>query len=92
MKPADVCPAATVRLAGTVRLALLLASGTVNPPDGAADVKVTVQGVLPGVAIVRFVQFTALTPDATVGTEIEPDPPLAAIDEPPSLAPTTPVI
>ncbi len=89
MKPADVCPDATVTLAGKVKLALLLESGTVRL-DEAAVFRVTVQGVLPGVLIVRFEQLTALTATAA-GTEIEPDAPLPVIAEPVRVEATTPV-
>ena len=88
VKPAVVCPEATVTLDGTVRLPLLLESGTTNPPDGAAKFRVTVQGVLPGVVIVRLVQFTPLI---VGGTEIAPATPLAGIEEPPAVEATTPV-
>ena len=91
MKPAEVCPDATVTLVGTVRLPLLLESGTANPLEEAAVFRVTVQGVLPGVLIVRFEQFTALTATGW-DTEIEPDAPLAVIAEPVMVEATTPVI
>ena len=49
VKAAVVCPAITVTLAGTLRLALLLDKLTPNPPAGAAAVRVTLQERLPGV-------------------------------------------
>jgi hypothetical protein len=61
VKPAELCPAVMVTLDGTVRLTLLLESGTANPPDGAAEFSVTLQDVLPGVLIVRLEQLTPLT-------------------------------
>ena len=93
MKPAEVCPAATVTLEGTVRFALLLESGTANPPDDAAEFRVTVQGVLPGVLIVRLEQFTALIVGGGAwGTVIVPATPLDGIEEPPAVEATIPVI
>lgn len=91
MKLADVCPAATVTLAGTVRAVFELESGTTNPPAGAGEVKVTEHGVLPGVDIVRLVQLTE-DRAAAVETEIVPEPPLAGIEEPTAVEATTPVM
>ena len=92
VKPADICPEVTVTFDGTVRLALLLESGTAIPPDGAAALSVTVHGVLPGVLIVRLEQFTALTAGGvTSGTEIEPDTPLAGMEVPDPVEAITPV-
>jgi hypothetical protein len=88
VKPAEVWPEGTVTLAGTVRFPLLLTRGTANPPPGAAEVSVTVQGVLPGVAIVRFEQFTALI---VGGRDTDPDTPLEGIEDPPAVEATTPV-
>lgn len=45
---AVVAPELTVTLAGTVILALLLDNETVDPPEGAAAVNVTVQVEVPG--------------------------------------------
>jgi hypothetical protein len=45
---APVSPAPTATLAGTVTLALLLDKDTVEPPAGAAEVRVTVQLDVPG--------------------------------------------
>jgi hypothetical protein len=47
VKLAELDPAATVTLPGTVTFALLSESVTVNPPEGAAPVNVTVQDELP---------------------------------------------
>jgi len=75
VKLLEVCPAATVTLDGSVRLALLLASETRNPPAGAAPFRETVQGVLPGVLMVKLVQFKLLKAMDT-GRDIAPEPPL----------------
>jgi hypothetical protein len=88
VKLAVVCPEVTVTLEGTVRLALLLESGTANPPDWAAEFRVTVHGVLPGVLMVRFVQLTELR---TGGSVIVPETPLEGIDVPPAVEATTAV-
>jgi len=85
---ATVCPAATVTLEGTVSDPLLLDSGTANPPVSAAELRVTVQGVFPGVLIVRLVQFTLLRLGPPV---IVPDPPVAAICAPAAVEATAPV-
>ena len=87
-----VCPAATVTLVGTVRLALLLERETANPPDGAAAVKETAHGVLAGVLRVVVVQLTPFSEAAGAGSEIVPEPPLAGIEAPPAEEATTPVI
>ena len=89
MKLPVVCPEATVTLAGTVRLALLLERDTANPPADAAEVKVTEQGVLPGVLIVELVQLTVLRAAAARGREIAPEPPVAAMEVPPAVEATT---
>ena len=83
-----VCPAPTVTLAGTVRLALLLESDTANPPPGAAPVNETEQGVLPGVLMLELVQFRLLR-ETGMGREITPDPPLAGMEDPPAVEATT---
>ena len=76
VKPADVSPTPTVTLAGTVKFALLLESGTENPPLGAAAVSVTVHGVLEGVVRVVVVQPSVLRATG-VGSVIVPAPPVA---------------
>jgi len=83
-----VCPEATVRLEGTVRLALLLESDTVNPPLVAAALNPTVQEVLPGVLMVEVVQLRLLRAVVT-GREIDPDPPLEDMEVPPAVVATT---
>ena len=88
MKLLEVCPAATVTLEGTVRLALLLESATVNPPTGAAPVKPTEQEVLPGVLMLALVQLRLLKASVT-GREIAPEPPLEEIDVPAAVVATT---
>jgi hypothetical protein len=42
-----LCPAVTTTLPGTVKLALLLLSGTLSPPVGAFAVSVTEQADVP---------------------------------------------
>jgi hypothetical protein len=83
-----VCPEATVTLEGTVRLALLLESDTVNPPLVAAALNPTVQEVLPGVLMVELVQLRLLRAVVT-GREIDPDPPLEDMEVPPAVVATT---
>jgi len=48
VKEAVVAAAATVTLAGTVKLTLLLVKATVEPPVGAGALKVTLQALVPG--------------------------------------------
>ncbi len=86
----EVCPAATVTLAGTVRLVLLLESETGNPPAGAVPFSETVQGVLPGVLIVREVQVRVLR-ETDTGRVIVPEPPLDGMEVPAAVDATTPV-
>lgn len=56
VNPAVVAPEGTLTEAGTLAEALLLASATVNPPEGAAAVKVTAQASVPAPVIDAFVQ------------------------------------
>lgn len=58
MNPTEVVPPATVTLAGTVALGLLLASATAIPGLGAALVRVTVQATLPGAVTVDGAHVT----------------------------------
>ena len=58
--------AATLRLAGTVTLALLLDSPTVTPPEGAGADNVTVQVELPGAFTVPGAQLRLLGTTVTV--------------------------
>ena len=61
VKVAEVLPAVTVTLAGTVTLALLLERATTMPPVGAAPVNVTVPvELLPAATDVGFTE-TALS-------------------------------
>ena len=89
MKVALVCPEATLMVAGTVRLALLLESATVNPPLGAAPVNPTEQDVLPGVFMVALVQLRLLKESALPGRETAPDAPLEVIEVPLAVVATT---
>jgi hypothetical protein len=92
VKVAVVWPDATVTFAGTVKLALLLESATWKPPDEAANVKVTVQEVFPGVLMDAAVQLTALkAAEGGTDTTILPDPPLAEIAEESAAAAAIPV-
>ena len=61
MKPPVVAPAATVTLAGTVMLELLLDRPTLAPPVGAAALSVTVQEDVPGETTLAGLQLTLLT-------------------------------
>ena len=88
MKVLLVCPEATVTLAGTVRVALLLESDTVNPLPVAAPVNPTVQEVLPGVLMVEILQLRLLKVIVT-GREIDPVLPLEGMDVPPAVVATT---
>lgn len=54
LKLAVVAPSATVTEAGTVTAGLLLARLTTTPPLGAADVRDTVHGSIPGPATARL--------------------------------------
>ncbi len=72
-------------LDGRVRLALLLESDTANPAPDAAEVKVTEQGVLPGVLIVELVQLKVLRAATDPGREIAPATPVVDIEVPPAV-------
>ena len=77
-----------VTLEGTVRLALLLASPTANPPEPAGAFNETVQEAVPGVLMLEPVQFR-LPSETTTGREIEPATPLDGTEVPPAVVPTT---
>jgi len=77
VKLALVCPATTVAVAGSVTLALLLVRDTANPPVGAAEVKDTLQDVLPGVLSDVIVQLSPPKEVVALGSEITPDVPAA---------------
>ena len=85
----EVCPAATVTFEGTVRLALLLESDTVNPLPEAAPVNPTEQEVLPGVLMVELVQLRLLKVTVVTGREIDPELPLEGIEVPTAVVATT---
>jgi hypothetical protein len=61
VKPALFDPAGTVTLAGTTRLAELLARVTARPPAGATALSVTVQETLPAPTTVAGLQDKADT-------------------------------
>ena len=61
VKEAVVAAAATVTLAGTVKLALLLVKVTAEPPVGAGALKVTVQALVPGPVNEAGLQVRPLT-------------------------------
>jgi len=90
VKFAEVCPDATTRLAGTLRLALLLERPTVNPDVG-ATLSDTEQPVEPGVLIEELVQLTPFTLGVT-GSVTVPEPPVAEMELPPAVEATTPTI
>src|ERR1700676_4815157 len=90
VKLLEVCPAATVMLEGIVRLALLLESETANPPEGAVPFNETVQELVPGVLIVKGLQFRVLRATDT-GSVMLPEPPLEGMEVPPAVDATTPV-
>jgi hypothetical protein len=60
-------PAATDTLAGTVTLALLLASPTLRPPEGAAELRVTVQFEVPGAVTLAGAHDNPVTVTVTAG-------------------------
>ena len=70
VKDAVVAAAATVTLAGTVKLALLLVKATAEPPVGAGPLKVTVQALVPGPVSDAGLQVRLLT--VTAGTVTTP--------------------
>jgi hypothetical protein len=61
VNPPLVALAATVMVAGTVTLVLLLAKPTLVPPAGAAALSVTVQLEVPGETTLAGLQLTVLT-------------------------------
>ena len=80
LKLTELCPAGTVTLAGTIRFALLLETGTAYPPASAAEFKETVHDVLPGVFKVIIVQTIPLSVGWTeTDTVMLPETPLAGI-------------
>jgi len=90
LKVAEVCPEATVTLEGTVRFALFEESATASPAAGAADVRATVQGVLPPATTVAEAQLKPLN----VGRASAMAPPvlLAGIESPAAVDATMLVI
>jgi len=76
-----VAEAATVTLAGTVTLALLLLRTTVVPPAGAAPLRVTVHALLPGPVKEAGVHTRPLTIKSAFNVIVEVAlPPLALAD------------
>ena len=75
MKEPVEAAAATVRLPGTVRLALLLVRATEAPPVGAGPLKVTVQALVPAPVREVGVQVRLLT--VTPGAAAVTMPPVA---------------
>jgi hypothetical protein len=86
-----VCPEATVTLEGTVRLALLLESDTMNPPKGAVPLSETAHELVPGVLMVKLTQFKLLK-DTDTGRETAPEAPLEGMESPSAVVATTFVI
>jgi hypothetical protein len=91
VKLAEVCPAARVTLAGTVRLPLLLESATRYPPASAAEVRETVHDILTGVATVVVVQFIPLHAGCR-DRETVPGEAAVGIELPAAVVATTPLI
>lgn len=77
VKAAVVAEAATVTLEGTVRLALLLAKVTLDPPVGAAPLSVTVQVLVPAPVNDAGLQVRLL--GVTAGTVTSTTPPVAEV-------------
>jgi hypothetical protein len=71
VKEAVVAAAATVTLAGTVRLALLLVRATGEPPVGAGPLKVTVQALVPGPVNDAGLQVRLLTVTGAISEIVE---------------------
>jgi len=88
VKLLEVWPAATVTLEGTVRLVLLLESETGNPLAGAVPFKETVQELVPGLLMVKGLQFKVLKATDT-GRVMLPEVPLAGIEVPLAVEATT---
>jgi hypothetical protein len=83
-KLAVVAPAATATEAGTVSEVLLLASVTLSPPVGAAELKITVQ-----LEAALLLTFTGLqVTDEMVGTMMLPPVPETVIPVPVASTPT----
>jgi hypothetical protein len=70
VKPAEAAPAATATEDGTVSSVLLEASATVDPPDGAAALNVTVQVADPAEARLPGVQLKEERDGATAAIVI----------------------
>ena len=82
VKPALVAFCATLTLAGTVTVELLLDRFTLNPPLGAALVKETVQESDAGPASVGLVQVNPLSAGGTAGIVIVPPVAVALTESP----------
>jgi hypothetical protein len=76
------CPAVTTTLAGTVKLALLLLSGTVNPPVEAFAVKVTEQVDVPEANVVGVQLKLESETLGVTGIEVVPEIPEPGIELP----------
>jgi hypothetical protein len=79
LNPALVAPAGTATVAGTVTVALLLATLTLWPPLGAAALRVTVQASVPAPVMDALPQESALStgvpvPVTGVPVSVAPDP------------------
>ena len=82
-------PAATVTVAGTVKLIALELSETVDPPDGAAPLRVTVQVDEPEGPTDKGLQDRVLTTGADTEIEIVPPVPVMGSESPPAVAART---
>jgi hypothetical protein len=78
VKEPVVAAAATVMLAGTVKLALLLLKPTTTPPERAGPLRVTVQALAPGPVKEAGAQLRLLTVTGASRVNVElAEPPLA---------------
>ena len=84
--------ALTMTLAGTVTAGSLLESSTIRPPEGAAELRITVHVAEPGAPTFEGVQLSEVSEAVAVGREIVPAIPPAGIELPAAVEAATPVI
>lgn len=92
VNPALDDPAGTLTLEGTETLVLLLARPTLNPPLGAAPVRLTVHDTEPGELTVLDEHEIPLSEVELCATEMVPEAPAPAVSEPIVLETTIPPI